>query len=55
MTQQCTGNKLSISLIYKNILRISRASTDDIGCMHYFSIVHSCHVRRVLYGNTNVQ
>ena len=29
----------------------ARARSDDIGCAHYISTVHSCDVRRVLYGN----
>ena len=29
----------------------ARARSDDIGCVHYISTVHSCDVRRVLYGN----
>ena len=31
---------------------IARARTDDVGCVHYISTVHSCDVTRVLYGNT---
>ena len=28
-----------------------RARIDDVGCVHCISTVHSCDVRRVLYGN----
>ena len=37
--------------LLQNVSRVARARTDDFGCMHYISKVHSCDVRCMLYGN----
>ena len=48
ITQQCSRNKF-FYFFYK-MYRALRARTDDVGCVHCISTVHSCDVRRVLYG-----
>ena len=42
--------QVSLFLLEK-VSWIARARTDDVGCVYYISTVHSCDVRRVLYGN----
>ena len=49
-TQQCSRNDFFLFLLY-SVLWIAHARTDGVGCVHYISTVHSCDVRRVLYGN----
>ena len=49
ITQQCSRNKF-FYFFYK-MYRELRARIDDVGCVHCISTVHSCDVRRVLYGN----
>ena len=36
---------------FYKMYRELRARTDDVGCVHCISTVHSCDARRVLYGN----
>ena len=37
--------------LLQNVSWVACARTDDVGCVHYISTVHSCDVRCVLYGN----
>ena len=44
------AERFFLFLLY-SVLWIAHARTDGVGCVHYISTVHSCDVRRVLYGN----